>query len=630
MIFTKRKTIGVFISRIFTIFDNAVFRALVREGKRLDYDIVVFATVGYFLTQSDYDVQEKNIFRFAPVEKLDGIIIVPDSYEEGEFRDLLYDLMDNRVTCPVVAIRHEGEKYDCVFTDEDEAIRPLIRHLIEDHGLTRICFQTGFPGHAEGEKRLNVFRQEMEAHGLPVPERAICPGNMWTTCGADAYDAFFRDPDNMPEAVVCANDYMALGLVRELRKHGLRVPEDVIVTGFDNIPHLGLDIPSLTTVQTDFEGLVVNAMNHLDRQIRGRMVRTKQVRISQMGIFTFGESCGCGKRPADYFRDASEYMSALLEEENDQDTSMSNLSIDLGACEDLTQLHKVMISRRVEDVHLRDHYLCLFGEPDDLMNENSSMACLVHAIRDHQDYGMPMISFERSQLLPAMAERKDEPQMFFVKLLHQNRHNFGYSVSQYDGTEISSRCYTQTNALLSIALENIHRRSEMIQLYEERRLTSITDIMTGLMNRRGMMERLEPVWHSLSGRKVCFICIDMDYLKVINDTFGHSAGDYAICLVAEAIGQAMPGTAFGARIGGDEFIVFLPEAGNGEAETFINVFTETLKRLNLREDRSFTVTASAGYEVVPLLPSTTIEQCIQASDHQMYIVKEARHTLREK
>ena len=264
MIFSTRKTIGVFISKMFAAFDSAVFNALAREGKRRGYDIVVFTTAGYYLSQSDYDMQEKNIFRFAAIEKMDGIIIVPDSYEQGEFRDMLYAMLERQTRCPVIALRHDGGPYDCVCTDETQAIRPVIRHLIEKHGLRKICFQTGFPGHTEADARRRVFEEEMAAHGLTVPPDAICAGNMWINCGQDAYRQFFSDPENVPEAVVCANDYMAVGLIRVLREHGWRVPEDVIVTGFDNIQRIGMDVPSLTTVQPDYDGMVVAAMDRLD------------------------------------------------------------------------------------------------------------------------------------------------------------------------------------------------------------------------------------------------------------------------------------------------------------------------------------------------------------------------------
>ena len=622
MIFSRRKTIGVFITKTFAVFDNAFLHALDSEGKRLDYDIVVYATVGYYLTQSDYDVQEKNIFRFAAIEKLDGIIVVPESYERGEFRELLYGML-RRARCPVVAVRDDNCVYDCVYTDEREAIRPLVRHLIEDHGLRRICFQTGFPGHAESEARLEVFRQEMEAHGLSVDEDDVCPGNMWSNCGEAAYARFFSDPERRPEAVVCANDYMAVGLMRELKKHNLRVPEDVIVTGFDNIPELGVDVPSLTTVQPDYAGMVTRAMNHLDRQIKGGWRPKGQTRLPLNGRFVLGESCGCGRRSPEYFRQVSQKTTHLLELENDQDAMMNNMSIDLGACDDLTELHGVMISPRCHNPILRDHYLCLFGTPDALMEEEGEQACLVHAIRDGRDCGMPMVTFDRVNLLPPMAERPDEPQMLYVKLLHQNRHNFGYSVFHYEAGEVPSRTYVQTNALMSIALANIYRRKELMRLYEERRLSSITDLLTGLLNRRGLLERIEPMWPGLIGRRIAFVCIDMDHLKQINDTYGHSGGDRAIRLVGQAIREALPSGASAARIGGDEFVVFIPEGERAKA--MIQDFEDALTRLNEAEDLAFTVTASVGLADKRMNDKDTIEKYIQIGDKAMYRAKEAHH-----
>ena len=628
MIFSNRKTIGVFISKMFAPFDNAVFHAMEREGRRLNYDIVVFTTTGYYLTQNEYDIQEKNIFRFAAIEKLDGIIIVPESYEQEEFRELLFDMLHRHAQCPVVAIRHDGNEFDCVFTDESQAIRPLVRHLIEHHGLKRICFQTGFPGHIEAQARLDAFRREMAEHGLTVRDADVCPGTMWTDCAGVAWDAFFSNPDDRPEAVVCANDYMAVSLMRLLMEKGLRVPEDVVVTGFDNISGVGPDMPGLTTIQPDYDQMVVQAMEHLDKRIRGVSPWHRQARFSLQGKLVLGESCGCGRRSPDYFREVSRRTTALLELEDDQDRIMDCLSIDLGACIDLKELHEVLVSKRAHCAMLRDHYLCLFGEPDALMRENSDRATLVHAIRDHQDCGAPMIAFDKRYLLPAMAERQDEPQMLFMKLLHQRGHNFGYSISRYVPGETPSRIFVQVNALLSIALENIYRRTELMRLYEERRMSSVTDLLTGLLNRRGFMERLESLWHSLAGETVACISIDMDRLKQINDNFGHAAGDFAIRLLARAIKAALPKDGIGARIGGDEFLIFLPSAGSGESDAFLAHFDQALDRLNAEEDRSFTVSASAGCTTRRLTELDTIESCIHDSDTRMYQIKEARHRAR--
>ena len=64
MILSKRKTIGVFVSKMFKVFDEAFFAALDREMKRLDCNMAVFVSAGYYLSTSDYDIQEKNIISF--------------------------------------------------------------------------------------------------------------------------------------------------------------------------------------------------------------------------------------------------------------------------------------------------------------------------------------------------------------------------------------------------------------------------------------------------------------------------------------------------------------------------------------------------------------------------------------
>ena len=87
MLSGKRRTIGAFLCKAYSLFDSAVFHTLEKEARNLDYNVVVFTTVGYFASQNYYDMQEKRLFSFAPIEELDGILIAPDTYEiEGSGR----------------------------------------------------------------------------------------------------------------------------------------------------------------------------------------------------------------------------------------------------------------------------------------------------------------------------------------------------------------------------------------------------------------------------------------------------------------------------------------------------------------------------------------------------------------
>ena len=634
MISGKRKTIGVFLCKAYSLFDNAVYAALEREAKRLNYDVIVFTTVGYFASQNDYDAQERGMFAFAPIEELDGIIVAPDTYEVGDFRTELRQEIKRRARCPVVALRHRSEEVASTYTDENTAFRPLIRHLLEDHGLKRVVFMAGYPGHPDSEARLQVYREEMAAHGCPADEeRDICYGNMWLNCGQTAWDHFFAGDRERPEAVACANDYMAVGTIRALAEHGIRVPEDVIVTGFDNVPAVSMDEPMLTTVEQDFAGMTVAAMEKLDREIRG-IDKDLSEQIPLGGKLVLGESCGCGRRDADYYIRVSAEKNSEVDQLNTREVAMTYLTIELSACEDLQEMHRVLVKKLDDTPMMRDYYLCLFTEDRSTSAEPAfakdvtDQVCLVHAVRNHRDHGMPMITFPRRQLLPEMAERAEEAQMFYLMLLHQRENAYGYAMFHYESGHVPTAFFQHWNVILSGALSNMHKRDELMLLYEERRLSSITDVMTRLLNRRGLEEQLAPVWQRMCARReqAAFVSFDLDGLKRINDTYGHQAGDYAIRLVAEAIRRAAPKEALSARMGGDEFLAVLPGTNQAAADRFVADFREKLEQLNREENRAFRAEASAGAAVFRLNDLTTIESCIQKSDELMYRRKDERHT----
>lgn len=640
MLSGKRKTIGAFLCKSYALFDSTVYRALEQEAKRLDYNIVVFTTVGYFASQNHYDMQEKRMFSFAPIEHLDGILMAPDTYEIEGFREELLEAVRERAKCPVVAIRHSSRELDCVHTDESEAIMPLLRHLLEDHGLRKVVFLAGYEGHPDSESRLNAYRQAMAEHGLTVDEgKDIFHGNMWYNCGPAAYKAFFSDPERRPEAVVCANDYMAAGLARELRSHGIRIPEDVLITGFDNVPNQSLDEIKLTTVEQNFTEMTRAAMAELDRQIRtgdNRRSRKENVSIGIPGTLVLSESCGCRKWERANYEAASRENARIVDELNNREVAMTYLTIEMGGCDDLKQMHRVLIDKRNDTPTLQDLYICLFeegkteaGEPV-FAKEIKDTVCLVHVMKDQQDCGMPMVSFDKSKLLPSLADR-ESPQVLYLMGLHQNENAYGYAVFHYYPGCIPTTFFQHFNVVLSGALSSIQKRNEILALYEERRLSSITDVMTRVLNRRGLEEKLRPEWNGMCDRReyVTLVTFDMDGLKVINDTYGHQAGDFAIRSLAAVIRGAAPAEGITARMGGDEFLTVIPGADASKADAFIRKYEKDLDALNRHENRSFRVEASVGSFVIRLDEMMTLEHCIRMSDEAMYKVKEQHHAERK-
>ncbi len=636
MLAKKRKTIGVLINRTGFFFENTVYREVQRMGKKYDFNVLVFATLGHRNSANYYDELERAMFAFAPLEKLDGLIITPDTYQMEGFLDMLYDALRTRVTCPIVSIRDHRSPYDQVFTDEDKAIRPLLKHLMEDHGYKRIHFLAGFAGHPDSEARLRCYYDEMAKHGLPLPQNAVHYGTMWRSGGDVACDYFFQEGLPKPEAIVCANDYMAQAVSEELADRGLRIPEDICVTGFDNVEDQNAFSVPVTTVEQDYPGIIEQAFallsQRMDEYANGHIDPTRRT-VGLASKLILRRSCGCPYD--DDVRSAQERI--LLDSQQMQkirlrETSQMYFSIDMNAAITMKEMHDTIMRKREDVPEMRDFYLCCFekqpgtGERDGYAEELTDHVALVSCIKDHQDMGMPMECFSRDQLLPDWVWDSDEQQSFFVRLLHQRDSFFGYCMIRYEEGHIPSLFFHQWNVTIANALRHLFNQQKLQRLYEERRLSSITDPLTSTHNRRGLEENIMPTWEQRCQQHepVAVMTFDMDNLKPINDTYGHGAGDKALQTVAMVLRRLEWEGAVSARIGGDEFFLFLPKCSEAEAQNVLATIMEDLALQNKKNGTPYEAAMSAGVFATVLDTDTTLDNCIRESDKRMYANKRLR------
>lgn len=630
MITNKRKTIGIFLNRADTDFQSIVQRIIQTRAKEMGYDVFFFFTVGYRDSENHYDELEKGMFKLAPIEELDGALVMPDSYDMHGFREALLDMLEFRAQCPIVCVRDSRNAYDSVYTDDENALRPLMAHLLDDHGYRKVCFQAGYPEHPDSNQRMQCYKEEMEKRGIPLPENAIFYGTMWTKEADKAYDHYFSGPkEEWPEAIVCANDYMAYALIEEVFNRGYSVPEDVVITGFDNIKESDLARIPLTTVGQDYPGMINKAMELLDQRIKekDRGENNPYIHVRMPGSLEKRYSCGCPHCESE--EDNKTQVRRLNNEIRlirQREVSQTYFSIELNAADAYERLHHTIFRKLVDIPALRDFYLCLFTDDDGYSEKMTNKVKLISAIRDRQDFGIPQIIFDRHLILPPMAERTDEPQAFYVHLLHQRESFFGYTVMQLQDGEIPSMFYMHWNIIISIALRNLANQFKLEALYEERKRSSITDVLTGIFNRRGFEESLASQWSDMCHERktVCFVSLDLDNLKAINDTYGHlTGGDLALKTIANAITSASPEGSIAARFGGDEYLVFIPDCNERGAGVFRRRFEKYLAEYN--KNARFAVGASIGTAVFELGDGLTLGHCIHESDELMYQEKKRRH-----
>ncbi|MCJ7568590.1 MAG: diguanylate cyclase [Anaerolineales bacterium] len=178
---------------------------------------------------------------------------------------------------------------------------------------------------------------------------------------------------------------------------------------------------------------------------------------------------------------------------------------------------------------------------------------------------------------------------------------------------------TSFELALSRALERRYLVKENKRLFEEIQRLAVTDSLTGLYNRHKLQDSLatEVERAKRYNRPLSIIMIDMDKLKVINDTYGHAAGDEALKLVAKSIQHSIRKVDLGTRFGGDEFIVLLPEADHKEAASVAKRIRKAILEV---EFESGNLSVSMG--VVQWHPGfDTPNDFVHAVDEAMYLAK---------
>jgi len=169
-------------------------------------------------------------------------------------------------TIPVVMLAGAGPgSVTSVRAENCTAMAQLTRHLLADHGLRDIAFVGNPAGSPDVSERWDGFRAAHRELGV-TPAREPVRIGLEQPDGVLAAEQLLRRRP-MPEAIVCANDETALGALVGAMGHGLRVPQDIVITGFDDVPMSALVSPPLTTVRQPIRELAAEAARQLLRAV---------------------------------------------------------------------------------------------------------------------------------------------------------------------------------------------------------------------------------------------------------------------------------------------------------------------------------------------------------------------------
>jgi LacI family transcriptional regulator len=174
--------------------------------------------------------------------------------------------------------------------DNVSGIRALVRHLVIDHGYRSLGYVSGRSDSPDNRTRSRAFDTEAAAAGAEIDTGPAWQGNYSAAGGANVIETLLGTGKKLPRAILCANDQTALGVIHALAQRGIRVPQDVAITGFDDVPVARHLHPPLTTVRQPMQDLGATAFEALYSRISAGGGEPDIVLPVQLVV---RESCGC-------------------------------------------------------------------------------------------------------------------------------------------------------------------------------------------------------------------------------------------------------------------------------------------------------------------------------------------------
>lgn len=217
--------------------------------------------------------------------RVDGMITLSRTVPEG-----LLAHIARRIPVVVIAGTRAGDDYDHIGTDNVAGMQAMTKHLVDAHGVRDMAFVGGPADSPDDRDRFEGFRMGLLAEGIEAPSEPLLRGD-FTRSHARMLGYRLVEAGQVPRALVCSNDQTALGVLDALLATGLRVPEDVIVTGFDGIDASETSRPRLTTVRQPMRELGRAAVDTLLRRL-GDPLMPPQTGTLPVTVL-LRESCGC-------------------------------------------------------------------------------------------------------------------------------------------------------------------------------------------------------------------------------------------------------------------------------------------------------------------------------------------------
>lgn len=607
-----------------------IYAAIYDAEKLLDFSIDIFSCFGGLVEEGNV-IGEYDIYKLPDFKRYDGAVIMASQIHADTARERVIALARN-ANIPVVSINVPLENTIQVGTDNYHSFCQMVEHVVTVHHAQKILYVDGPKGY-EADIRKQAFTDVTGRYDLS--DYVSYEKGDWTMrSGISIAERLLRhSKDQLPDAIICANDDMAIGVAQQLVSGGVRVPEDVIITGFDDSENSRIFSPSITTVSRDYNRMIMDALENVIAEIDHKPHQSVLFSDHQLLI---RESCGCKAHSDENvktFRRNYTSMSMHLSAVEVELDRMNNEFFSAESVYDLFQSVENYLSVfNIENLYVFIHhsYFTSLLEGNRSMNHDDMhlvdlVVCNDNRVMVDEKYHVYQ-TFNTKELVPQ--EIHDSARIWLFYPIHFMEEPIGYVALKDFPPSVVRRQIRRPLSYFAMAMDNMRKKVCLEKLNKALGEKADRDPLTGLFNRYGFTDHALPVKEYVldAGGLLEFMFIDVDDMKKINDEFGHGAGDQ--CLMT--LSKAMMDLAYkhkynehnfiAMRFGGDEFAVLCEK----KEESFSELIKKEVGKMNMLRQYPFDIKVSIGLLEIAPNDEFTADQVLKIADNRMYEEKQKK------
>ena len=590
-----------------------------------------------------YDYQYWASIEYLKSEVIDEIIIISNTYCLYKSRDELKELIRPFFNKKIVSIGMDFGEPNVYFTTAycDSVYDEIIGHLKNEHGCTKIAFFSANKIQTqEGAERFAAFKNALKKHGLKFHKEWVLDGAFTRSSARAELESKYHSKEDIEyEAIICANDLMGMAVLDYFAELGIKVPSEMKVFGFDNTSHSILSVPTLATVDQSIEEQGRCAAEFAYKLLKNKnkefphSVNTKLKAI-------YRRSCGCEdfleQKKRDVFHAALAHYEEVRRIGNLFDVIRGTASL-----RDFADSFKMI----VDSSGFSKLVVFALREPVPVMREDTftlpDEACLLLHIDSENDIAEYYEDCEYIDIKKSLFIRdkmKKSPGCFIFQPVMLGTMQYGYLFCKAERTDFGMnnillkvitsvivQAYDYTKTMKQkLLLEKMNKELQMRNI--DLNISSKTDELTNLLNRRGFMEygqKLIFFSEEIDTDGIVFFA-DLDGLKTINDKYGHEYGDKAIKAEAEALRAVFRKMDVIGRLSGDEFGII----ASGMDIAFLDKLREKVDIVNeeFTQKYNFPFKLSISLGAVRFTPQNKdLNELLMMADQDLYEQKKIHH-----